>query len=102
MNSIAELKSILHHYIAETDDVKVLSKLQQYIKGLLEKEDKIIAYTSQGQPLTRAAYKKVQTHVEKEILSLNFHDPGLCILLVACGILQATGPRICKTSPFHR
>ena len=58
MNSIAELKSILHHYIAETDDVKVLSKLQQYIKGLLEKEDKIIAYTSQGQPLTRAAYKK--------------------------------------------
>ena len=58
MNSIAELKSILHHYIAETDDVKVLSKLQQYIKGLLEKEDKIIAYTSQGQPLTRAAYKE--------------------------------------------
>jgi hypothetical protein len=58
MNSIAEMKSTLHYYIAETDDVKVLSKLQKYVKGLLEKEDKVIAFTSEGKPLTRSAYKK--------------------------------------------
>lgn len=58
MNSIAEIKSTLHHYIAETDDVKILSKLQKYVKGLLDKEDKVIAYTHQGHALTRAAYKK--------------------------------------------
>ena len=58
MNSIAEIKSTLHYYIAETDDVKVLSKLQKYVKGLLDKEDKVIAYTSSGNPLTQLAYKK--------------------------------------------
>lgn len=58
MNSIAEIKSTLHHYISETDDVKVLSELQKYIKNVLDKEDKIIAYTSQGHPLTCSAYKK--------------------------------------------
>ncbi|TRX45807.1 hypothetical protein FNH22_31380 [Fulvivirga sp. M361] len=58
MNSIAEIKTILHHYIAETDDVQVLSKLEQYVKKLLSKEDKIIAYTAQGQPLNQAAYKR--------------------------------------------
>jgi len=58
MNSIAEIKSTLHHYISETDDVKILSKLQKYVKSLLDKEDKIIAYTSQGHPLTCSAYKK--------------------------------------------
>lgn len=58
MTSIAEIKSTLHYYIAETDDVKVLSKLQKYVKELLDKEDKIIAYTSAGKPLTQSAYKK--------------------------------------------
>ena len=58
MNSIAEIKTILHHYIAETDDVQALTKLEQYVKQLLAKEDKIIAYTAQGQPLNQAAYKK--------------------------------------------
>jgi len=60
MNSIAEIKSTLHYYIAETDDVKVLSKLQnqKYVKELLDKEDKIIAYTSSGKPLAQLAYKK--------------------------------------------
>jgi len=27
------------------------------VKNLLEKEDKVIAYTSDGKPLTRSAYK---------------------------------------------
>lgn len=57
MNSIAEIKSGLHHYIAETDDVKTLSKLQKYVESLLSKDDKVIAYSAKGQPLTQASYK---------------------------------------------
>ncbi len=82
MNSIAEIKSTLHHYIAETDDVKVLTKLQKYIKGLLDKEDKIIAYTSQGKPLTRLAYKneidEAISEVDRgEVLSQEEMEKGL-------------------------
>ena len=58
MKSIAEIKSTLHHYISETDDVKILSKVQKYVKSLMDKEEKIIAYTSQGHPLTSLAYKR--------------------------------------------
>ena len=58
MNTIAEIKTVLHHYIAETDDVQVLSKLERYVKKLLAKEDKIIAYTTGGLPLNQAAYKQ--------------------------------------------
>lgn len=58
MDSIAEIKSRLHFYIAETDDVEKLSKLNNYVKALLEKEDKIIAYTPEGLGLSHADYKK--------------------------------------------
>ncbi|MEM6526300.1 MAG: hypothetical protein AAGF85_17275 [Bacteroidota bacterium] len=58
MNRIAEIKVILHHYIAGTDDIHTLAKLEQYVKQLLAEEDKIIAYTAQGKPLDQAAYKK--------------------------------------------
>lgn len=56
--NIAEIKSALHHYIAETDDVEMLSKVQNYVRQLLDQEDKVVAYTSDGKPLTRSAYKK--------------------------------------------
>jgi len=58
MNSIAEIKSSLHHYIADIDDVNLLAKFQDYIKNQLTSENKIIAYTSKGLPLTQADYKK--------------------------------------------
>ena len=58
MASIAELKSSLHHYIAETDDVELLSKVQKYVQDLMEKEEKVVAYTAQGKPLTQSEYKK--------------------------------------------
>jgi len=57
MNNVAEIKSGLHHYIAETDDVKTLSKLQKYVEKLLSQEDRIIAYTADGRALNQAAYK---------------------------------------------
>ena len=57
MNSVAEIKSLLHHYIAETDDVNILSKISNYAKGLIDHEYKIIAYSSNGEPLTQEKYK---------------------------------------------
>ncbi len=64
MESIAEIKSGLHHYIAETDNVETLAKLQKYITKLLAKEGDIIAYTSGGVALNQAAYK---TDIDKAI-----------------------------------
>jgi glycine betaine/choline ABC-type transport system substrate-binding protein len=57
MNSIAEIKSGLHHYIAETDDVTTLTKLQKFVEELLFQEDKIIAIKSDGTHLNQSAYK---------------------------------------------
>ncbi|MEM6830014.1 MAG: hypothetical protein AAF551_05830 [Bacteroidota bacterium] len=57
MNSVAEIKTGLHHYIAETDDVQILTKLQKYVEKLLSQEDRVIAYTADGQALNRDAYK---------------------------------------------
>ena len=57
MISIAEIKSGLHHYIAETDDIKTLAKLQKYVAELLSKGGEIIAYKSDGTALNQAAYK---------------------------------------------
>jgi len=58
MQSVAEIKSSLHSLIAETHDVSVLSNIQEYMKELLNKEDKVIAYTAEGKPLTQSDYKK--------------------------------------------
>ncbi|MCV9388498.1 hypothetical protein [Reichenbachiella ulvae] len=58
MNSIAELKSGLHHYISEIDDMNVLLKLKEYASELLDQEGKVVAYTSDGRALDQKAYKK--------------------------------------------
>jgi hypothetical protein len=57
MNSIAEIKSGLHHYIAETDSIEVLTELQKHVEELLSRDDKIIAYTSDGRALNQSQYK---------------------------------------------
>lgn len=58
MPNIAEIKSSLHYFISQTDDIKTLEKLQGYITELFGKEDRILAYTSEGHPLTQSDYKK--------------------------------------------
>jgi len=68
MESIAEIKSGLHHYIAETDDVKTLSKIKKYISELLKKENRIIAYTAEGRALNQAEYK---VDIDKAIQEAN-------------------------------
>ena len=82
MKSIAEIKSGLHHYIAGTDDVKILAKLQKYVEGLLSKEDKIIVYTSDGRALNQAAYKAdideaIRQGERGEIVSIKEMEQGL-------------------------
>lgn len=56
MASIAELKSALLQYVAQTDDEKILIKMQEYCASLIKKEKIIIAYTSKEKPLTIESY----------------------------------------------
>lgn len=57
MKSIAEIKSGLHHFVAHTDDLNTLKKLQHYVQGMMGEEDHIVAFTAKGLPLNREAYK---------------------------------------------
>lgn len=82
MNSVAEIKSGLHHYIAETDDVKTLTKLQQFVETLLSEEDRIIAYTADGRALNQAAYKAdIDSAIEEaksgKVVSVEEMEKGL-------------------------
>ena len=47
----------MHHYIAETDSIEVLTELQKHVEELLSRDDKIIAYTSDGRALNQSQYK---------------------------------------------
>lgn len=58
MTTIAEIKSTLHQYIVETDDVDVLNDLRTYFERLPYQRDKIVAYTAEGKALSREAYQK--------------------------------------------
>ena len=57
MTTIAEIKSTLHQYIVETDDVEVLNELRIYFETLLQ-PDKTIVYTTTGEPLSRESYQQ--------------------------------------------
>jgi hypothetical protein len=72
MNNIAEIKSTLHQFIAENDDIKFLTELKNFMRSEMEKKEKIIAYTSKGLPLTQSAYKKEIDDAIAEIESGQF------------------------------
>lgn len=57
MTSIAEIKSALHQQIANTEDKKVLEKLQSYLKSLVKSDNKIVAYSSKLKPLSVKEYR---------------------------------------------
>ena len=57
MTSIAEIKSALHQQIANTEDKKVLEKLQSYLKSLIKSDNKIVAYSSKLKPLSVKEYR---------------------------------------------
>ncbi len=58
MATIAEIKSTLHQYIVETDDIMVLNQLQAHFEMLTQQQDKIIAYTADGKPLSYETYQQ--------------------------------------------
>ena len=58
MTTIAEIKSALHQYIVETDDVEVLNDLRTYFETLPYQRDKVIVHTTEGKALSREAYQK--------------------------------------------
>ena len=58
MVTIAEIKSTLHQYIVETDDVDILNDLRTYFETLAGQQDKTIAYTTEGKALSRESYRK--------------------------------------------
>lgn len=57
MRSIAELKTSILQSIAQTDDEKILTDIQNYVTGLLKKQKKIVAYNSKGDALTLDEYQ---------------------------------------------
>ena len=57
MTTIAEIKSALHYQIANTEDKKVLEKLQSYLRSLVKSDHKTVAYSSKLKPLSVKEYK---------------------------------------------
>lgn len=58
MTTIAEIKSTLHQYIVETDDVDVLNELRTYFETLPHQKERTVAYNVEGSALSRAAYQQ--------------------------------------------
>ena len=57
MTTVAEIKSALHQHIANTEDEKILHKMQVYFQSLIKNDKKIVAYDSKLRPLTVKQYK---------------------------------------------
>jgi len=57
MTTIAEIKSALHQQVANTEDEKVLQKMQLYFNSLTKSDKKIVAFSSKWKPLTAKEYK---------------------------------------------
>ena len=58
MVSISEVKSTLHKYIVETEDMEVLNSVNDYFRSLLKERGKIVAFTSDRRALTVEDYKR--------------------------------------------
>ena len=58
MATISEVKSTLHQYIVETEDMEILNHVTDYFKKLLRESGKIVAFSLDGKALTVEDYKK--------------------------------------------
>ena len=58
MTTISEVKSTLHKYVVETEDMEILNHISDYFRKLLKESGKIVAFTSDGKALTVEDYKK--------------------------------------------
>ncbi len=58
MESIAEIKSSLHKYIVDIEDLEILEQAKEYFQSKLKNKKTIVGYTSDGRPLDTEAYKR--------------------------------------------
>ena len=58
MTTISEVKSTLHQYIVETEDMEILNHVTDYFKKLLSESGKIVAFNFDGKALTVEDYKR--------------------------------------------
>jgi len=82
MTTIAQIKSALHQQVANTEDEKILHKMKQYFQSLTTSEKRIIAYNSQGRPLTSQLYiaevqKSRVQHKRGKVVSQKEMEKGL-------------------------
>jgi hypothetical protein len=68
MSSLAEIKSAIHQQVANTEDRKVLVKVQSYLRTLTKTKRKVVAYDSNLKPLTLNQYR---SDVKKSISQYN-------------------------------
>jgi len=68
MSSLAEMKSAIHQQVANTEDRKVLVKVQSYLRTLAKTKRKVVAYDSNLKPLTLEQYR---ADVKKSISQYN-------------------------------
>ncbi|MCW5912699.1 MAG: hypothetical protein KIT62_16640 [Cyclobacteriaceae bacterium] len=57
MSTLAEIKSAIHQQVANTEDRKLLLKVQNYLRSLNKEKRRIVAYTSDLKPLTVDQYR---------------------------------------------
>ncbi len=74
MANISDIKSTLHKYIVETEDLDVLNDVKDYFRLILSKKGQIVGYTSDGIPLDIKAYKKEIDVARKQIRDGNMID----------------------------
>lgn len=68
MSSLAEIKSDIHQQVANTEDRKILVKVQSYLRTLAKSKRKVVAYDSNLEPLTLDQYR---AEVKKSISQYN-------------------------------
>lgn len=63
METTTDLKKRIYHYIEQADE-----RLLRMIHAMLDQDDKtVVAYTTDGKPLTKLEYKQELAQSEKEI-----------------------------------
>jgi two-component sensor histidine kinase len=81
MFTLAEIKSSLHQQVANTEDKKVLQKVQHYLRSL-SKSKRIVAYDADLNPLTVEQYrieikKSIAQYKRGKVISQKEMEQGL-------------------------
>ena len=67
MASIEEIKSTLHRYVVETEDIKLLESVTDYFRAKLDRTGKIVGYDADGTPLSLSKYRDQLDEAREQI-----------------------------------